>query len=539
MVKSISMPRPEIIFAADALSNEKDIDKEIVFESLEAAVTKIARNKYGYEHDIVVKIDRKDGAISVVKRLEVIDDKLADLIDKEYDEEELLAKEEAGEELPEIYTSSKHIILKEAKKELKDIEVGQFIETELPPVYFGRSSFQSAKQIISGKIRGAEREKQFVEFKDKAGEIVNGVVKRVEYGNVFVEVNGKAEAVIRRNELIPREMLHVGDRVRALVLDVREEKSGPQIFLTRSHPNFMAKLFEQEIPEIFEGVIEIKGVARDAGSHSKVAVLGHDASIDAVGACVGMRGSRIQTIVNELQGEKIDIIPFSEDIAQYVINAMKPTKVSKVVVDEDTNHIDVVVAEDQLSIAIGRKGQNVRLSSQLIGWKIDVVNETDDQEKRMKEMKEKSQLFISALDIDDMMAQVLISEGFSTLEELAFVPVEELVAIEGFEQEIAEEIQNRAKTAVEKQNKEIEAKLKEMKIDDKLVNFELLTKSEVLKLAEEKEIKELDDLADLASDDLIVLLKETLDKKLNSEEAEAFILKARAHWFEGEEKAEK
>ena len=406
MYEALSLPRPELVAIANSVSLEKNIDTEIVFKALEAAVEKVARNKYGYDYDIVANIDRKDGRITIFKRLTVVGEKITD---------------ENGEEIE--FNPDTMISLADAKKKDATLEIGSHIDEELLPVDFGRSNFQSVRQIVLQKIKSAEKEKEYAEFADKAQTIVNGVVKRSEYGTVYVDINGKAEGIIKRNEGIPRENLHVGDRIRALILDVKRDNNGPQIFLTRSHPQFLAKLFEAEIPEVYEGVIVVKSVARDPGSRAKVAVSTSDASIDPVGACVGMKGSRIQNIVNELAGEKIDVIEWTENVAKLAVDALSPAKVVKVIVDEEAKKIDAIVEDDQLSLAIGRHGQNVRLASQLLGWGIDVMSEDQSSEKRQKDIKERTDKFISALDIDDVIAHLLVVEGFSTVVEIALVPM--------------------------------------------------------------------------------------------------------------------
>lgn len=513
MYKSLSLPRPELVAIANSVSLEKNIDTEIVFKALEAAVEKVARNKYGYDYDIIANINRKDGTITIYKRMTVVGDKILD---------------ENGEEMD--FDANKMISLENAKKKDPSLEIGSFIDEELLPVDFGRSNFQSVRQIVLQKIKSAEKEKEFAEFSDKGSTIVNGVVKRVEYGTVYVDINGKAEGIIKRNEGIPRENLHVGDRIRALILEVRRDNNGPQIFLTRSHPLFLAKLFEAEIPEVYEGVIEVKSVSRDPGSRAKVAVFTMDSSLDPVGACVGMKGSRIQNIVNELGGEKIDVIEWTENVANLAVDALAPAKVVKVIVDEEAKKIDAIVEDDQLSLAIGRHGQNVRLASQLLGWGIDVMSEDQSSEKRQKDIKERTEKFISALDIDDVIAHLLVVEGFSSVEEIAFVDVEELKAIEGFDEDLAVELQNRAKAFVEKEKAEFATESKKMGIDNALASFEGLTSDMILTLGQ-KGVKTLDDLADLASDELVEMLGNDV---LTEKEAEKIIMSARSHWFEEE-----
>jgi N utilization substance protein A len=376
------------------------------------------------------------------------------------------------------------------------------------------------------KVREAERERQYEDFKGRVGEIINGVVKRVEYGNITVDIQGKAEAMLRRDEALPRENLKVNDRVRAIIYEVREEQRGPQIFLSRTHPEFMAKLFTQEVPEIYDGVIEIKAVARDPGSRAKISVYSHDSGIDPVGSCVGMRGSRVQAVVNELGGEKIDIIPWNDDLAMFVTKALQPAEVSKVVLDEETQRMDVVVPDEQLSLAIGRRGQNVRLASMLTGWDIDIMTEAEESERRTKEFEVRSALFIEAMDVDDVIAHLLVAEGFSSIEEIVETPTEELNQIEGFEEEISLELQNRAQNYLNAKAAELNQKQVELGIEDELLTIDGLTADQFIKLAE-KGIKSRDDLADLAADELI----EMLGEQMTVSQANAVIMAARAHWF--------
>lgn len=498
-----NMPRPEIVAVADTVAREKNIDRDDVFVAMEVAIQKAGRTKYGFEHDIRANIDRKTGAINLSRYREVVAD-------------DALIENEAAQ-----------IPLQQAKAYDKKLKVGDFIIDPLPPIDFGRIAAQTAKQVIMQKVREAERNKQYEEYKEKIGTIINGTVKRIEFGNVVLDI-GKTEAVLRRDEIIPREKFKNGDRVRAYVLDVRREVKGPQIFLSRTCPEFMAKLFTQEVPEIYDGVVQIMGVARDAGSKAKIAVRANDKTIDPVGACVGLRGIRVQAIVSELQGEKIDIVPYSEDRAQYIVSALAPAEVTKVVLDEENNRIEVVVAEDQLSLAIGRRGQNVKLASQLLGADIDVLTEEQEQERRSNENKVRTQRFMEALDVDDMIAHLLVAEGFSTVDEIAFVDLSELSEIEGFDEDIAQELQNRAKEFIEKRNKEFAAKSKKLKIDDSLKNVSGLDQDMILTLAE-KGVKNIDDLADLAADELIEMLGENV---LSETEANEVIMQARQHWFD-------
>ena len=497
----------ELLQVADNVAREKNIDREIVVTAMEEAIQKAGRSKYGHDHDIRADINREHGAITLKRYREVVEDDA------------------------EIENEMAQIPVTQAQRIKKDAAVGEFLIDELPPLDFGRIAAQTAKQVIMQKVREAERARQYAEFKDRVGEVINGVVKRVEYGNATIDLQGRAEAVLRRDEGLPREHLKNGDRVRAIIYEVREEMRGPQIFLSRTHPEFMAKLFTQEVPEIYDGIIEIKGVARDPGSRAKIAVASKDGSIDPVGACVGMRGSRVQAVVNELGGEKIDIVPWQEDIASFVVNALQPAEVSKVVLDEETQRMEVVVPDEQLSLAIGRRGQNVRLASILVGWDIDILTDAEEAERRAEEFKIRSTLFMEALDVDDVIAHLLVAEGFRTVEEIVETPVEELNQIEGFEEEISSELQNRAKLWLEAKAKELAEKQAELGIADDLMTAEGLTSAQLLKLGE-GEIKTLDDLADLAADELQELLGED---QITEKDANAVIMAARAHWFEEED----
>ena len=467
----------ELLQVADTVAREKGIDKELVVAALEEAIQKAGRSKYGYEHDIRAIVNRKTGGVDLYRFREVVE---------------------------EIEEPVRQLTLKEARAIGPEAEIGTFIKDQLPPLDFGRIAAMTAKQVITQKVREAERERQFDEYKDRVGEIINGVVKRVEYGNATIDL-GKAEAVLRRDESIPREHLKNGDRIRAYVYDVRRENRGPQIFLSRSHPQFLAKLFTQEVPEIYDGVIEIKAVARDPGSRAKIAVISHDSGIDPVGACVGMRGSRVQAVVNELQGEKIDIIPFTGDMASYVINAIAPADVAKVVFDEERNKIEIVVPEDQLSLAIGRRGQNVRLASNLLGLDIDILTEAQESERRQKEFTERSELFMKALDVDEVIAQLLVAEGFTMVEEIRDEETSELVKIEGFEEEIAVELQNRAANYLEALNKEMTDEYKKLGTKKDLIDMGIFTPEMLVKLARE-EVLTRKDLAYLSGDELVEIL---------------------------------
>jgi N utilization substance protein A len=486
----VSMPRQDLLLAIESLAQEKQIDREIVFESLELAVAKIAKQKYGEEFDIVAGIDRRNGSIRVRRLFEVIESP------------ESVETDEFGDSL---YNPDTMLTVVQARKYAADPKVGDIVEDWLPEPEFGRMAFQTARQIMTARVRDAEKGRQYEEFKDNIGDIVSGVVKRIEFGNIYVDINGKAEGYIKGTELIPGERLNAGDRVRALIMDVARSNSGPQIFLTRTHPMFMEKLFVQEVPEIYEGVIKIKSVARAPGSHAKIAVHTDDPSIDAVGMTVGIKGTRIQPVINECHGEKIDVILYSEDPAVFIVNAMQPAKVAKIIVDEDTRTAAVVVNEDQQSLAIGRRGQNVRLAAQLTGWNIDVMNESQEQERRAKEFKEKTELFVGGLDVDEMIARLLITEGFRTIEEVAFIELRELEAIEGFNAELAAELQNRAKVRLAKIEQDYMDEGRRLGMKDDLLCFDFVKRPIIMKLGAAG-IKSLSDLADLASDELMEIL---------------------------------
>lgn len=499
----------ELLQVADMVAREKNIDREIVLEAMEEAIQKAGRSKYGHEQDIRAQIDRGNGDIELKRYREVVANDF------------------------EIENEVAQLTIDQAARINPDASEGEFLIDELPPLDFGRIAAQTAKQVIMQKVREAERARQYEEYKDRVGEIISGIVKRVEYGNATIDIQGRAEGIIRRDECIPREPLNVNDRVRAIIYEVREEMRGPQIFLSRSHPEFMAKLFMQEVPEIYDGIIEIKGVARDPGSRAKIAVQSREHSIDPVGACVGMRGSRVQAVVNELGGEKIDIIPWTEDLGTFVVNALQPAAVSKVVLDEDKKHMDVVVPEDQLSLAIGRRGQNVRLASILTGWDIDIMTDEQESERRTEEFATRSALFIEALDVDDTIAQLLVVEGFTAVEEIAETPLEELNEIQGFEDEISNELQQRAINWLNQKSDELKNKQSELGLADDLMTAEGLRADQILKIGEQG-VKTLDDLADLAGDELVELLGEN---QMNEKEANAVIMKAREHWFAEEDAA--
>jgi N utilization substance protein A len=492
----------ELLQIADAVAREKGLPKEAVIDAMEQAVQVAGRRKYGHEHNIRAEIDKKTGEIKLYRVRTVVE---------------------------AVENETTELTLAQAKKINKELEIGNEIKDVLPPIDFGRVAAQTAKQVVLQKVRDAERDKQFNEFKDKIGEIISGVVKRVEYGNVVVDF-GRTEAMIRRDDLIPRELFRTGDRIRAFIADVRREKTGPQIFLSRTHPDFLASLFAQEVPEIYDGIITIKAVARDPGSRAKIAVVSRDASVNPVLSCVGVRGSRVQAVVGELQGEKIDIIEWSPDPATFVVNALSSAEVTKVVIDENKGRIEVVVPDDQLSLAIGRRGQNVRLASQLVGWSIDILTEAVESERRADEFNNLSQLFVEALDVEEVIAHLLVTEGFTSIEEVAFIPVADLATIEGFDDNVAEELHNRAQNWLKIQQHNREAKLKEMGIQASLLDFvnnhELL-KPEWLENFGKNKVLTLDDLADLSTAELLDILP---SGALNSEEAGSLIMAARESW---------
>ncbi|EZP71176.1 transcription termination factor NusA [Novosphingobium resinovorum] len=531
MASAISANRAELIAIANSVASEKMIDKSIVIEAMEEAIQKSARNRYGAENDIRAKLDPRTGDLRLWRVVEVVE---------------------------EVEDYFKQVDLKQAEKLQKGAALGDFIVDPLPPVDLGRIDAQSAKQVIFQKVRDAERDRQYEEFKDRAGEVITGVIKSVEFGHVIVNL-GRAEGVIRRDQQIPREAARVGERVRALVLRVERQNRGPQIFLSRAHPDFMKRLFAQEVPEIYDGVIEIKAAARDPGSRAKIGVISNDSSIDPVGACVGMKGSRVQAVVQEMQGEKIDIIPWSEDTATFVVNALQPATVSRVVIDEEESRIEVVVPDDQLSLAIGRRGQNVRLASQLTGSQIDIMTEAESSEKRQKEFVERSKMFEEELDVDETLSQLLVAEGFSELEEVAYIDAAELANIEGFDEELAEELQNRAQEALDRREEANREARRALGVEDALAELPHLTEAMLVVLGKGG-IKTLDDLADLATDELIAKKRTeqrrrdgSVNKRsgrdedkggvlgeygLTEEQGNEIIMAARAHWFEDEPQAE-
>jgi len=527
-VTGISANRLELLSIADAVAREKNIDKEVVIEAIEEAIQKGAKSRYGAHHDIRAKIDHKTGELSLTRHVTIVPD--------DWQPEDEL----------EEFNDSAMVRLTDASKRDPEAEVGKEYVEVLPPFEFGRVQTQMARQVVTGKVREAERANQYEEFKDRVGEIVNGTVKRVEYGNTIVDL-GRGEGIMRRDQSIPREVFNVGDRVRTYIYDVRPEAKGPQVMLSRAHPGFMAKLFAQEVPEVYDGVIEIRAAARDAGSRAKMAVLSNDSSIDPVGACVGMRGSRVQAVVAELQGEKIDIIQWNDDEPTFIVNALAPAEVAKVVMDEDADRVEVVVPDEQLSLAIGRRGQNVRLASQLTGWQIDIITESQDSERRQKEFAERTALFQEALDVDETIAQLLVTEGFATVEDLAFVEAYEVAEIEGFDEDTAEELQTRAREFLDRKAAELDAKRVALGVEDGVLAVPGVTGAIAVALGEGG-VKTVEDLADLATDEIRggyevkngerVKLPGVLESfNLSQQDAELLILQARvaAGWIDASE----
>ncbi|MFQ3360782.1 MAG: transcription termination factor NusA [Alphaproteobacteria bacterium] len=515
----VSANRLELLQIADAVARDKSIDKSIVIEAMEDAIQKAAKSRYGAENEIRAEIDPKTGQTNLARLLEVVET---------------------------VENDSTEISLEYAKLKNLDAEIGDYISEELPPIEFGRIAAQNAKQVIFQKVRDAERDRQFEEFKNRVGEIISGIVKRVEYGNIIVDL-GKTEAIVRRDELLPREVFRNGDRVLAYIHEVKREQRGPQIFLSRTHNQFMTKLFTQEVPEIYDGIVEIVGVSRDSGSRAKIAVRSNDTSIDPVGACVGMRGSRVQAVVNELQGEKIDIIKWNPDIATFIINSLAPAEVSKVVLDEEIERIEVVVPDEHLSLAIGRKGQNVRLACQLTGWDIDILTEATESERRQSEFVERSNIFIEALDVDEVIAQLLVSEGFTSIEDLTYVEIKEIIDIDGFDEDTAIEIQQRARTYLDERTITQDKKRIKIGVSDDLLSIDGLTTDMLVKLGENG-IKSLDDFAGSITDDLTGWVEKNEDgnKKypgifssfsINAQQAEKMIMDARvkAGWITEED----
>src|SRR5215813_4727189 len=523
MATGISANRLELLQIADAVAREKSIDKAVVIHAMEEAMQRAAKSRYGAENEIRVDIDPKTGETHISRYLHVVE-----LVENDKTE----------------------ISVQDARRRNPAAQVGDIIAETLPPIEFSRIATQAAKQVIVQKVRDAERERQYDEYKDRIGEIVHGTVKRVEFGSVVVDF-GRAEGVVRRDEMIPRESFRNGDRIRAYIYDVRRETRGPQIFLSRTHPQFMARLFAQEVPEIYDGIIEIRAVARDPGSRAKIAVISKDSSIDPVGACVGMRGVRVQAVVQELQGERIDIIPWSPEPATFIVNALAPAEVTKVVLDEENGKIEVVVPDEQLSLAIGRRGQNVRLASQLTGWDIDILTEAEESERRSEEFAERTQLFMEALDVDETIAQLLASEGFATVEDIAYVPLNDLASIEGFDEETAQELQSRAVGHIEEKNAAFDAKRRELGVEDEVAELEGLSPAMLVKLGQAG-IKTIEDFAGCASDDLLGYIENKGNERvrvpgaldgfdLAASEVNDIIMKARvkAGWVTEEDLAKK
>ena len=501
----------ELLRIAEAVATEKSIDKEIIISSMESAIQKAAKTRFGSENDIRAKINRENGDISLHKVLTIVEN--PENFDKE------ISLENA---------------IKDEKKE--GFKIGDEIFQQLPPVDFGRIAAQTARQVITQSVRAAERERQYNDFIEKKGEILSGIVKRLEYGNVIVDLN-RSEAIIRKEELIPREILKTGDRIKAYCYDVLRETKGQQIFLSRAHPKFMEKLFFQEVPEIYDGIIEIKSSARDPGSRAKICVYTKDSSIDPVGACVGMRGSRVQSIVNELHGEKIDIVHWSEDPATLVVSALAPAEIQKVIIDDQNKRIEVILSEDNLSKAIGRRGQNVRLASKLIDFEIDILTEKEESEKRQIEFKEKSDVFINNLEVDETLGQLLVAEGFSTIEEIHQSSIDDIIKIEGIDENTAKELKERSEEYLKKEKENIAKKLKELGVEDALINLNGITNGMLVTLGEKK-IKTLKDFAELSTDEIIGGYDEKKGQRfkidgyleefaLSRNEAESLIMNAR------------
>lgn len=505
MPQTIGVPRPELIQVADALAREKSIAREEVFVAMEEAIQRAGRSKYGHENDIRAIIDRRTGEIRIARHLEVVAD--AATLDDE----------------------GRQITLERARRKKPDITVGEILIDPLPPLDFGRVAAQTARQVIFQKVRDAERERQYNAYKDRIGELVSGVVKRIENNNIIIDL-GRDEAILKRDQMIPRERFEINEPIRAIIKEVRLESRGPQVICSRTDPALVIALFKQEVPEVYDGIIEIKAVARDPGSRAKMAVTSRDSSIDPIGACIGTRGSRVQAVVGAIAGEKIDIIRWSSDPAQFAIDALAPAEVARVVMDEEKSHILAVIPDDNLSLAIGRRGQNVRLAGQLTGWAIEVVGEAEAAERRQEEFKAYSGLFIEALDVDDLIANLLVSEGFTCIEEIAFAPLGELSDIEGFDEGIAVELQARARCWLEEQEEAQEARRIELGVTDDMANIEALTAAMLVRLGE-KNVTTLDDLADLSGDELRDIIGRDA---LTEDEANSVIMAARAHWFEGD-----
>lgn len=509
----------ELLQVADAVSREKNIARASIVEAMEQAIEIAARKKYGYENKIRAKIGT-DG-IKLFREREVVLNE--ESVEKTIDEE---TGEETGG-----FDSFTQITLEHAQQKNPDTKVGDIISEELPPIDLGRVAAQTAKQVIIQKVREAEKEKQYEEYKNRAGEIVNGLVKRIDYGNIVVGLDQATEAVIQRDQQIRSEAFKINDRVRAYICDVKEDSKGHQIFLSRTAPEFMAKLFAQEVPEIYDNIIEIMAVAREPGARAKIAVTAHDAGIDPVGSCVGVRGARVQAVINELQGEKIDIIQYSPDPATFIVNALAPAEVIKVVIDEENNRIEVVVPEDQLSLAIGRRGQNVRLAAELTGWNIDVLSDEQESKRRIEEFNNLSALFVEALNVEEVIAQLLATEGFTSVEDVAYVALSDLVEIEGFDEEIAAELQQRAEGYLAQKAESDEKSWRELGVSEEIAAMPHITAEIMISLGKAK-VKSLDDFADLARDEFKEMVPES---GLKDNQIDESIMKAREHWFAEEE----
>lgn len=499
----------EIIQIADAVAREKGIQKDVVLDAMEDSIAVAARKKYGYDRNIFAVIDRKTGHIQLYRQLDVVED---DFVPEE--------------------DEPKHtfITLSEAKERDATLEVGGAIKEPLPPIDLGRVAAQTAKQVIMQKVRDAERDRQFEEFKPRIGEVMSGAVKRLEFGNIIIDLGGSTEGIVTRDQVIRGEAFKVGDRIRAYMMDVRRETRGPQIFLSRTAPEFMSKLFAQEVPEIYDNIIEIRSVAREPGSRAKIAVTSNDSNIDPVASCVGMRGARVQAVIAELQGEKIDVIQWSPDTATYLVSAIAPADVTKVVIDEDAHRIDVVVPEDQLSLAIGRRGQNVRLASELVGWRLDVMTEDEESTRRTEDFSKLSALFTEALNVEDIISHLLVSEGFNSIEDIAYIELEELTSVEGFDENIAAELQSRAVEFLEHKKEKAKEQLLELGVEKELIELEGITDDMLVALGSNG-LKTLDDFADLSRDEVLELAP---DCGLQHGEIDDLIMRARAHWFDEE-----
>lgn len=493
-------PYHELLIVADNVAREKGIDKEEVLIAMEQAIQKASRAKYGIDHDIRAFINRTSGEVSITKCLTVVE---------------------------EVENPLTQISFKEAVKRFPNIKIDEIIRDSLPPIEFCRVSAQGARQIIVQRVKEAERARQYEDFKDRTGQIINGLIKRIEFGSVIVDL-GKAEGILRKEDIIPRETFRMGDRIRAYIIDIKPEAKGPIVILSRTHIKFMMKLFEQEIPEIYDNIIEIKSVARDPGSRAKIAVLSTDPSVDPVGACVGIRGSRVQSVMNELRGERIDVILWSSNPATFIVNALAPAEVIKVIIDEEVKRVDVIVSEDQLSLAIGKRGQNVRLASQLTGWNIDILTESEESSKRTEEYLFRSKLFMKALDVDEIIAQLLSAEGFCNIKELAESSIDELLQIEGFDEELAKEIFIRAKNYIVKEGEDFLMQCKSNGASEELLSFNSLLTTDMLLQLIKNGIRTLEDLADLSSEELCEIL---IDYNLSKELSNKVIIKAREHWF--------